>query len=92
MALILALYHLELQDFVLRERLERALSAFCLKVCYPFPKIANHAHDLMDTLTSLVALSYQAIDSRQSSCSRRNALNYHGLTKLLVNELRQSNC
>ena len=92
MTLILAFNHLELEDFVLGERLERALSALCLKICDAFAEIANHAHHLMNALSSLVALGYQAIDGRQGGCSRRNALNYHGLTKLLVKELRQGNC
>ena len=89
---VLALDHLELQDFVLRERLKRALSALSLEVCDAFAEVRYHAHNLMDALTSLVALGNQAVDSRQGSCSRCNALNYHGLTKLLVNELRQGNC
>ena len=89
---VLALDHLELQDFVLRERLKRALSALSLEVCDAFAKVADHAHHLMDTLARLIALSDQAVDSRQGSCSRCNAFNNHGLTKLLVKELGQSNC
>ena len=93
---VLALYHLELQDFVLRERLKRALSALRLELSDPLAKVRDHPHYLVNALTSLITLSDQAIDSRQGSCSRRNALNYHGLyhglTKLLVKELRQGNC
>jgi hypothetical protein len=37
-------------------------------------------------------LSYQIIQSRKRCCGCCNALNYHGLIKLLVNELRQGNC
>ena len=68
MTLVLALYHLELQDFILAKRFERALSALRLKFSNAFAKIADHAHHLLDTLPSFVALSYQIIQSRKRCC------------------------
>ena len=92
MTLVLALYHLELQDFILAKRFERALSALRLKFSNAFAKVRDHPHDLLDTLPSLIALSYQIIQSRKRCCGCCDALNYHGLIKLLAKELRQGNC
>ena len=62
---ILPFNHLELEDFVLRERLKRALAAFCLEVCNAFSEVGDHSHDLMDALPGFVALGYQTVDCGQ---------------------------
>ena len=55
---VLSLYHLELEDFVLGERLKRALSALSLEVCDAFSEVRDHSHDLVDALPGFVALRY----------------------------------
>ena len=87
---ILPFNHLELQDFVLRERLERALATPSFKLRNALSEIRDHAHNLMDTLPRLVNLRDKAVYSRQGGRGCCDAFNNDG--SLPHEKLRQRSC